>query len=225
MTGQSRHPLPGSGRPSGHSAGPVVFFRYVFAGGVAAGVPAVAVLVGSLVWDGLTPLQQVSLALAAAALFLALIAALALMHLQSRAAGTVSPDDEHRLLPAAHRHPALASPAPEPLFYTGPHLIEALRRDDPLTVEDALDSQLISDIDEPDPKTGMTLLHYAAAYNAEAIVKALGARDDVDFTVRDAQERTASALAFEIADNAELGAYLLRKEHAQHRARGETPSQ
>lgn len=62
-------------------------------------------------------------------------------------------------------------------------------------------------------RTGFTPLHYAAAYNARRVVVALVNSGRCDVLAKDGLGRTAASLAYEVAGNAALGRYLLRKEY------------
>jgi hypothetical protein len=89
-------------------------------------------------------------------------------------------------------------------------------------VNTALDSlRAGADVNYPDPATGLTTLHYAAAYDKVNLVRLIVQMKNCDFTIKDHRGRTAATLAYEVAENSVMGRYLLTKEMRQRRARGE----
>lgn len=66
----------------------------------------------------------------------------------------------------------------------------------------------------PEPETGLTPLHYAAAYNARKAVVALVNSGRCNLGATDRWGRTAARLAYEVANNPALGRYLLKKQYA-----------
>lgn len=76
------------------------------------------------------------------------------------------------------------------------------------------------DINFAHPDTGLTVLHYAAAYSSLPVIRALAASGHCDFLRPDRKGRTAARLAFEVADNPVLGRYLYDQEYAQRQREG-----
>lgn len=72
------------------------------------------------------------------------------------------------------------------------------------------------DFDHPEPDTGLSAVHYAAARNAVAILKLMIATGPCDFTRKDRQGRTPATLAVEVADNPVLGRYLYDRQYRQN---------
>ena len=191
--------------------------------GVAVALPAGVVLVGMSFWHDLDEWQQALLALFAFSLYVAILSGFYLLLIANRHAGSRPADENESDRTLPHQRRQLALPAPASMPVTGMEMIVSLMKRDPLSVLEAIETRPVSGLNDRDAVTGMTILHHAAAGKARAIVHALGARDDVDFTLTDAKGRTASALALEIADDHELSAYLLAREAEQLRAQGALP--
>lgn len=84
----------------------------------------------------------------------------------------------------------------------------------------ALDSlRAGADVNYPDPATGLTALHYAAAYDKVNLLRLIVQVRSCDFTLKDRKGRTASTLAYEVAQNPVTARYLLIKEMRQRRQR------
>jgi hypothetical protein len=82
----------------------------------------------------------------------------------------------------------------------------------------ALDSlRAGADVNYPDPATGLTALHYAAAYDKVNLVRLIVQVPSCDFTIMDRKGRTAATLAYEVAENSVMGRFLLTKEKRQRR--------
>lgn len=68
------------------------------------------------------------------------------------------------------------------------------------------------DVNYVAPKTGLTALHIAAGRNALAVLKLLASSGRCDFTIKDAQGRTAAEVAVVIGDNPATGRYLFDRQ-------------
>lgn len=80
----------------------------------------------------------------------------------------------------------------------------------------------VEDINAIDPQTGMNALHWASAYAATGLLERLWAHPELDDTVRDAQGRYASQLAWVLANHEELGTTLMQRERAFANKTGQT---
>jgi ankyrin repeat protein len=76
-----------------------------------------------------------------------------------------------------------------------------------------------ADINFAEPDTGLTSLHYAAAYDKIELVRLIARQPQCDFTIADHAGRTAATLAYEVAENSVTGRFLLTKEMRQRRNR------
>lgn len=76
-----------------------------------------------------------------------------------------------------------------------------------------------ADINFAEPSTGLTALHYAAAYDTVGMLRLIARDPACDFTVKDRKGRTAATLAYEVAENSITGRFLLTKEMRQRRDR------
>lgn len=70
----------------------------------------------------------------------------------------------------------------------------------------------VKDINVRHPETGATALHFAAVSNARRFLAILEKRQDLNYCVRDAQDRSPSEIAWVGAANEVLGAELLQRE-------------
>ncbi|MCB1878211.1 MAG: hypothetical protein KDH88_19725 [Chromatiales bacterium] len=77
-------------------------------------------------------------------------------------------------------------------------------------------------INEKDPETGMTALHWAAAHAVHGLRSALYQRPDLDELVLDAEQRYPSDLARAIAQDEALGAELQTRERQYAERTGKT---
>lgn len=91
-------------------------------------------------------------------------------------------------------------------------LIAAAKAGDAVKVKDLIEAGE-ADVNYAEPRTGLTALHYAAGYDAIAVLKVLIRVPELDFTVKDAQGRTPSMLAYTVARNRVVGRYLIGKQH------------
>lgn len=86
----------------------------------------------------------------------------------------------------------------------------AVKEGDVDSVREHLDGAF-DQINYAEPETGLTALHYAAAYDARVVLKLLIATGKCDYHARDRKGRTAATLAFEVADNPAVGRLLYKK--------------
>lgn len=70
----------------------------------------------------------------------------------------------------------------------------------------------VENINTLDPHLQATALHLAAARSAENFIDQLCRRPDIDYLVKDKDNRLASEIAWHVAENEELGAKLMHKE-------------
>ena len=92
-------------------------------------------------------------------------------------------------------------------------LIEAARNGDEDGVALLLDTDV--DVNFTHPDTGMTPLHYAAAYNAVGVVRQLTATGLCDATKIDHRVRVAASLAIEFGKNPAVSRYLYNLAYKQ----------
>lgn len=76
------------------------------------------------------------------------------------------------------------------------------------------------DINFAHEETGFTALHYAASREIRALLRILIRHKELNYLARDKKGRLPSTLAFEIAGNALMGRFLMKKEMQQARERG-----
>lgn len=77
-----------------------------------------------------------------------------------------------------------------------------------------------ADVNFCDPQSGAALLHLAAGRSARFALKALIASPDLDYLVKDKQDRLPSAVAWEFGQNPVIGTFLMKKEIQHAHARG-----
>lgn len=92
-------------------------------------------------------------------------------------------------------------------------LTEAARLGDEERVRELLDAG--ARLNDVNPQSGMSALHYAASSGARRVVAVLQERDGLFYLQRDKWGRLPSALAYEVADDPELGEMLIEAELAQ----------
>ncbi|GGE33622.1 hypothetical protein GCM10007276_08670 [Agaricicola taiwanensis] len=90
--------------------------------------------------------------------------------------------------------------------------LEAVNIGDIAAVRQALGNGAI-DINYAEPGTGLTALHIAAGRNAVAVLRLLIGTGSCDLRVKDAQGRTAAAIAVTVARNPVVGRYLADLQH------------
>lgn len=78
-------------------------------------------------------------------------------------------------------------------------------------------------LNHPESRTGLTPLHYAAAYDARKVVVALVNSGRCDLHAADQWGRTAARLAYEVANDPALGRYLLKKQYAPPKVQAPPP--
>lgn len=74
-----------------------------------------------------------------------------------------------------------------------------------------------------DPRTGKTLLHYAAAYDARDVVRFLTAEPGADFAAKDRHGRSPADIAYQNWGHTAVARYLLNRELEQQRAGRDLP--
>lgn len=77
-----------------------------------------------------------------------------------------------------------------------------------------------ADVNARDQTTFLSALHYAAGCRAWRFIRMMESVQSLDFLQKDRKGRLASALAFEVAKDPELGEYLLEREIGQAEANG-----
>ena len=77
-----------------------------------------------------------------------------------------------------------------------------------------------ADVNVRHPRTGASALHIVAASSAGFVLDELVKSDKLDYLVKDRQGRFPSALAMEVADDVEMGEFLMRKEIEQAQQKG-----
>lgn len=76
------------------------------------------------------------------------------------------------------------------------------------------------DINACDPRTGLSALHYSAGARARPFIDLLESAPGLNRLVKDAKGRLPSALAFEIANDRDLGSALAEGEIEQAERQG-----
>jgi hypothetical protein len=71
----------------------------------------------------------------------------------------------------------------------------------------------VENINTVDSETGMTALHWAAAHSVMGLLNVLHERNDLNELALDDEGRSASDLAWAVAEDEELGASLISREN------------